>query len=103
MHTRALSCQAHPGKLEDVIKLYHDSIVPAAKQQRGFKGATLLTDPTTGKILSLTFWESEADMLASETSGYLREQLAKVGPLLAVQPVREAYQLEPSGPPPIYD
>ena len=99
MHVRAFRGQVQPGKLEEAIKLFDNSIVPAARQQQGFKGSLLLTNPTTGQFLSLGFWESEADLLASETSGYLSEQLAKVAPHLAAQPVREVYQVSGSGPP----
>jgi hypothetical protein len=53
----------------------------------------LLTDPTTGKGKSITLWETEADMQASEASGYLREQLARLANVLSTQVTREAYQV----------
>jgi len=59
----------------------------------GFKGALFLTDPDTGKYVSMTLWETEADMEAGEASGYLREQVAKAVPALAAPPIREHYEV----------
>lgn len=50
MHVRTQSALAHPGKLEQAIQVFRDSLVPETKQQRGFKNFRLLTDSTTGKI-----------------------------------------------------
>jgi heme-degrading monooxygenase HmoA len=72
---------------------YRDSIVPAAKQQQGFTSALLLTDSRSGKGISVTLWETEADQVASEASGYFQEQIAKLGGVIAGPPVREAYEV----------
>ena len=63
------------------------------RQQRGFKSGLLLTDPNTGKGVSVTLWETEADMIAGESSGYLQEQFAKVGAILVGPPVTEHYEV----------
>ena len=73
-----------------MARIYRDSVAPAAKAQKGFRHAILLADPGTGKYISISLWESEADMVAGEASGYLQEQVAKVGPSLAGPPAREA-------------
>lgn len=93
MKARAVSVQIQPGKMNTAIDIYRDSIVPAGSQLKGFKGALLLTDPTTGKALSIGLWETEADMTAGEASGYFQEQLAKLGAVLAAPPVREHYEV----------
>ncbi len=68
-------------------------MVPAAEKQKGFRGGYLLTDRATGKGISISLWETEADMKASETSGYLQEQIAKFGGLFAGPPIREAFEV----------
>ncbi|MFZ5509574.1 MAG: antibiotic biosynthesis monooxygenase family protein [Pseudomonadota bacterium] len=93
MHARVVAVQALPGKTEEAIRIYRDSIMPAAKEQKGFKGAYLLTDPGTGKGISVTLWESEADLKASETSGYYQQQIAKLAPVLAGPPTREVFEV----------
>ena len=73
MHVRAVTVQIQPGKMQEAIDVYKDSVVPAAKAQKGFQGAYLMTDASSGKGLSITFWDSEADMEAVESIWYYQE------------------------------
>ncbi len=93
MYARVVTVQTQPGKTEEAIRIYRDSVMPAAKQQQGFKGAFMLTDPNTGKGLSIALWETEADLRAGETSGYYQEQIAKFAQVFAAPPTREAYEV----------
>jgi heme-degrading monooxygenase HmoA len=97
MYARVTTTQMQPGKTEEAIRIYRDSVVPAAKQQQGFKGAFLLTDPNTGKGVSISLWETEADMRAGETSGYYQEQIAKFAQVFAGPPTREGYEVSVQG------
>jgi len=95
MNARVTIVQIVPGKLDEAVSLYRDSVVPAAKQQKGFKGLYLLTltDRNAGKGISITLWETEADMIAGENSGYYQQQLAKFKDVFGAPPVREAYEV----------
>jgi heme-degrading monooxygenase HmoA len=93
MYARATIIQVLPGKTDEAIAIYRNSVVPAAKQQKGCKGAYLLTDRKMGKGISIALWETEADMLAGETSGYYQQQLAKFKDIFGAPPVREAYEV----------
>jgi len=93
MKARIVSVQVRPGKIDEAIALYRDSVVPAAKQQKGFKGAFLLSNPDTGKGLSLTLWETETDMATGEANNYFQGQLAKFGAVFSEPPVREHYDV----------
>jgi heme-degrading monooxygenase HmoA len=97
MNARVVHVQMQPGKVNEAISLYRESVVPAAKQQNGFKNALLLTDPTTGKGLSITLWETEADMAAGEASGYYQEQIAKFASIFAGPPERAHYEVSVQG------
>ena len=97
MFARVITVHAQPGKIDEAATLYRDSIIPAARQQKGFNAAMLLTDPVTGKGISITLWETEADQKASEASGYLAQQLGKIVPLLAGPPVRESFVVSAKG------
>lgn len=79
--------------MQEAIDVYNNSVVPAAKAQKGFQGAYLMTDASSGKGLSITVWESEADMEAGESSGYYQEQIGKFGDIFAGPPAREHYEL----------
>lgn len=91
MFARVITVHTHPGKTEEAATIYRDSIIPAAQQQKGFNGAFLLTDPVTGKGVSVTLWATEADQKAGEASGYVQQQLAKMAPLMAGPPLRESF------------
>ena len=93
MHARVTVSQIKPDKFDEALALYRDSVVPTAKNQKGFKGLLNLSDRTTGKGLSIVFWETEADMQAGEASGYYQQQLAKFKDLFAAPPVKEHYEL----------
>ena len=93
MYARVTTTQVQPEKTEETVSLFRDSVIPAAKQQQGFKGALLLTDPNTGKGVSITLWETEDNMRAGETSGYYQEQVAKFAQVFTGPPIREVYEV----------
>ena len=64
MHAAVNHCQIQPGKMNEAIAIFRDSVVPAASQQQGNRGAILLTDPNTDKAIAIALWESEADAAA---------------------------------------
>ncbi|HZS79526.1 MAG TPA: hypothetical protein VFA41_23125 [Ktedonobacteraceae bacterium] len=87
--------QKHEG-MDELIRLMRESVVPASKQQPGFKGFLGLLDRREGKGMAITLWETEADLHASEASGYYRAQLTKAEPvfgLSASAPYREMYEV----------
>jgi hypothetical protein len=92
-HARVLTATAQPGKTDEGVQIVRDSVLPAARQQPGFKGGLWLSDRSTGKIFAITLWATEADLLSGETSGYYQAQIAKVAHLLATQVVREMYEV----------
>lgn len=93
MYARVSIAQAQPGKADEVIRIHRDSVVPACKQQKGFKGLYLLSDRQTGKGITISLWETEADMAAGEASGFYQQQVAKFKDILSATPVREAYEV----------
>ena len=99
---RVTLSQAQPGKMDEAVRRVRESILPAALQQSGCRGMLQLIEPATSKALAVTLWETAAAMRASEQSGYYREQLAKVGDLLAGEPTRETYAVAAQIRPPIH-
>jgi heme-degrading monooxygenase HmoA len=90
MYARMTTFHTQPGTIDEAIRIVQDAL-PITKQQRGFKGGLALADYSTGKLIGITLWETEADMLANEANGYYREQVGKIRSFLADQPLREAY------------
>ena len=93
MHAKVVTFQIKPGKRDEVARLFQEFIVPGAKKHKGFKGGLLLTDPKTGKARSVALWETEADIIASEASGYYKDWVYRLSEALAVPPVREIYEV----------
>ncbi len=54
MHAAVNLTQIQPGKMNEAIAIFRDT-VPAASQQQGNRGAILLTDAVTNKGISITF------------------------------------------------
>ncbi len=93
MFARLTIVQVKIDKLDETIKIYEDNVVPAAKSQKGFQGAYLLTDRDTGKGISCTLWDSEEDAVANEQSGYYQEQIGKFKDVFTAPPAQEGYEV----------
>ncbi len=93
MHARVVNAQIQPGKMDDAIRVFRDSVVPAAKQQKGFKSILFLTDRNGNKAVTLSVWETEADLKANEASGYYQEQIAKFASIFVAPPARDAFEV----------
>lgn len=80
-------------RIDELIKRYEESVIPAAKSQKGYRGAYLLVDRKTGEGVSITFWTSEEDALANERNRYYQEQVAKFINFYTQPPIREGYEV----------
>src|ERR1700730_13369842 len=72
MYARVITVQHQPGKVDEGLQMFRESLVPAARQTQGFKGTLGLIDRATGKAIAISLRESVADMQATESSGYLQ-------------------------------
>ena len=86
-----------PINMEEAVRIYRGSVVPAAKEERGFRGALMLVDPYTGEAVSMSLWESEEDMRASEASGFYHRKLDQLDGLFISTPVRKHYEVSAQG------
>jgi heme-degrading monooxygenase HmoA len=80
--------------VHQAVVLFRQSVVPALRQQRGFEGVyVLLSDE--GKVLALTFWESEEAAAAgiAGSRSFYAEQVAKFVTLFRSPPGRETYRV----------
>jgi len=91
MHARVILGKVKHDKQDEAINIYKERVAPAAKEMKGFKSMNLLTDMNTNKFISISFWESENDMKAGESSGYLQEQLNWILPLFVGPPTIQHY------------
>ena len=92
MYARASTFHTRPGKTNEDVELFRESVLPLTRQQQGFKGVLYLTDASNDKGLMITLWEAEAHVKASAGGSY-QQQLAAHVPRLARSPLIEVYQV----------
>ncbi len=88
--------QWQTARLDDATAFYRDVVGPALKTQPGFSSTRFLLDRATGKGLMVTVWATEADLKASETNGFLKEQIGKLSQFFAAPPSIDRYEIEVS-------
>jgi len=93
MFARLTIVQVNINKFDETVKIYKEDTIPAAKSQKGYRGAYLLADRKTGKGISLTLWDSEEDAIANEQSGYYQASVDKFKGFFTAPPVREGYEV----------
>jgi heme-degrading monooxygenase HmoA len=93
MIARVTTVQISPDKAAEATNIFQNSVLPAAKAQRGFRTGYMLTDAASGKGMSVTIWDSLEDLQANEANGFYQEQVAKFGPLFTAPPIREIYEV----------
>jgi len=93
MYARVTTVYVRNDLIEKAIGIYRDSIIPAARRQKGFHSGTLLIDRESGKGMSITLWDSKEDILANEENQYYQEQLLKMMVVFTTDPIREEYEV----------
>ena len=80
-HARVNYRQIQTDRIDEAISMYRDTVIPA---QKGFVGGIVLTNGSTGKLVAIALWESEADMRASQPP---------VDAITGGPPVQEVYEV----------
>ena len=92
-HARVLTAQVQPGKMDEVVGIAQDLMVPILKQQKGFKSYLGLTEGRTGKGLGISLWEMEAHERAWELDSKYQELAAMLMALITGPPTVERYEV----------
>jgi heme-degrading monooxygenase HmoA len=66
MYARVLTVHIQPGKIDEMIREY-PRYADSLQQHRGFLGARQLVDRAANKLVSITTWETMADLEASDS------------------------------------
>ena len=78
MFARVSTFHGSPEHLDESTRQAIEQIVPAARQLAGFQGVLSLIDRATGKSITITLWQDEETMRASEeAANRLRTQSAE--------------------------
>jgi heme-degrading monooxygenase HmoA len=78
----------------DAIQVFKQAVIPALHEQEGYEGCYVLLSEE-GKVLVLSFWESNEAARATRLSGFYQEQIEKLADLVVYRqaPGREAYDV----------
>jgi heme-degrading monooxygenase HmoA len=78
----------------DAIAMFRESVIPALHEQQGYEGCYVLLSED-GKMLILSFWDSNEAARATRVSGFYQEQIDKFSDLVVYRqaPGREAYDV----------
>ena len=93
MHARVVIMEMLPIDVAEAVRTYRDRVVPAGREQEGFRGAWMLTDPETGEGLSISLWDSTDAMHASEDSDFHHRELGEMEDFFISAPVRKHYEV----------
>jgi heme-degrading monooxygenase HmoA len=93
MYARVTSAQIDPKNIKKFKDIFEESVVPAAKKQKGFLAISLMFNHETGDGIAIGYWESEEDAVATEKNLFYQEQAAKFIPFYIRHPIREGYEM----------
>ena len=66
MYARVTTIEGAPDKIDDATRHVQEQTLPQLRQMDGFKGFVALGDRRSGKLLGVSFWESEEALRATE-------------------------------------
>jgi hypothetical protein len=69
MHARMSTLEGPPDEMDEGLSQVRELVLPLLQQQDGFKGFIALGNRQSGKLIGVSFWESEKAMQDSEELG----------------------------------
>ena len=70
MFARVTWLSVSPGHLPEGNQAIEEHLVPALRMQPGYDRGLLLADPESGKMVSVTLWEDEQKMHATDEAAH---------------------------------
>jgi heme-degrading monooxygenase HmoA len=66
MYARVTTIQGAPGKMDDAERHTQEQTLPQLQKMEGFEGFVALGDRQSGKMIGVSFWESEEALRATD-------------------------------------
>lgn len=102
MHASVTTAKVQPGKVDEAIALWRESVAPEIPGLQGSREAYVLADPKASEVVVIVTYDTEADAEVPVTSGKFQEMVARFEGLLDGEPVRNVYEVgvvvRPAGP-----
>lgn len=92
MVARVTQVRVDPEDVADSVRLFDESVLPAAEQEEGFMGALLLTRED-GRALVIDLCDTLEHLRENERNGFYQEQVAKFADRIVDHPRREFFDV----------
>ncbi len=100
MYLRLTFFEVQQGKMEALRDLYNTDVIPAHKGHKGLRFVHLLENlDDEKKGISITAWDTKADLDSYEKSGDYDKILSKFNTMFAGQPSLTSYEVTASSEP----
>ena len=66
MHVRKTTLELDPERIDEVIADLEEQDIPEWRKLDGFRGFIVLVDRKSGKVVGMSFWQTDDQMKASE-------------------------------------
>ncbi len=100
MYVRMTFFKLKSGKMQELRELYNKEVVSAHKGHKGIRFVHLLESlDNKDQGISLTAWDTRADLEAYEKSGDYEKLVAKFKDMYAAEPVLQSYEVTASSDP----
>lgn len=93
MYLFITAVQVQPGKVDAVVTIYRDEVLPLLRQQPGFTGAEVYADYARNSGGSITRWERPTDAQTVLTTTEMQVVLARLAELYTAPAVRGVYEV----------
>ena len=70
MFARVSHYTVRPERLQRGYRAIEDHVIPALRMQVGYSGGLLLGNPESGKMLTVSLWEDEQEMHATDEASH---------------------------------
>jgi hypothetical protein len=92
MVARVTHVRVRPEDVDESVRLFDESVVPAAEQEEGFMGALLLVR-ADGEALAVDLCDTLENLRENERNGFYQSQVAKFAERITGRPSREVYEV----------
>ena len=94
MFARLVSAQVAIDKIDKGMQIWKEKDIPLSESVKGFRGAYALVDRKTGKVISMTLWDTETDAINDERSTTHQKQVDMYKGLLIGEPVSQYFEVK---------
>ena len=94
MYARISTMRVLEGEFGRILSFLREVVLPDTEMQKGFCGGILISDRSENKIVTVSWWDSQARLEATGRCAHLSEQITRLVLYLAELPKIDNYQLD---------